>query len=215
MGHHHRKTRAWADRRKRLKERQLARCSNPALSGVVERNIVAIETHRQEAEAAKSLQDHIADRITRFSGSMLFIYLHVGIFAVWLGANLRIAGLPAFDPFPFGMLTTLVSLEAIFLSAFVLVSQNRQAEIAEQRAELDLQINLLSEYEVTRMLILIDKIAEKLGVCDESNRELKELEKDTEPSEVLKELEKHNGVSSFQSTSSSAGAKKANQEVRP
>jgi uncharacterized membrane protein len=196
MGHHHRKTRAWSDRRKLLKERQLARCRNPALAGIVERNIDAIETHRREAEASKSFQDQIADVITRFSGSMPFIYIHVAIFAVWIGGNLGVAGIPAFDPFPFGMLTTIVSLEAIFLSAFVLVSQNRQAEIAERRAELDLQINLLTEYEVTRILTLTDKLAERLGVHEKAKGELKELERDIEPEEVLKELENRDAASS-------------------
>jgi uncharacterized membrane protein len=87
------------------------------------------------------------------------------------------------------MLTTIVSLEAIFLSTFVLLSQNRQALVAERRSELDLQINLLSEYEVTRILMLTDAIAKKLGIrlCDPS--ELKDLENDVDPETLLKELE--------------------------
>jgi uncharacterized membrane protein len=201
MGHHHRRARIWAERRQRLQEGQLARCRNPALAKVVERNIDSIEAHRTEAEASKSVQDHVADAITRFSGSMLFVYIHVVGFAIWIGANLGILSIPAFDPFPFGMLTTIVSLEAIFLSAFVLVSQNRQAEIAERRAELDLQINLLTEYEVTRILILTDKLAERLGVCEEAKEDLEELERDIEPGEVLKELEKRNGLSILQKAS--------------
>lgn len=213
MGHHHRKTRAWSERRKLLKENQLARCSHPALAGVVERNITAIESHRQEVEASKGLQDHLADGITRFSGSMLFIYLHVVIFAVWIVGNLHLGGLPAFDPYPFGMLTTIVSLEAIFLSTFVLVSQNRQAEMAERRAELDLQINLLTEYEVTRILILTDKLAEKMGVCEEVKEELRELERDIEPGEMLKELEKRNGVSTAAKMTGKGASVRAKESV--
>jgi uncharacterized membrane protein len=193
MAHHYRKARVWTDRRKLLQQRQLERCRNPRLAAVVERNIDAIEEHRREAEAAKTFQDHIADRITLFSGSMAFVYIHVVIFAVWIVGNLGIAGLPAFDPFPFGMLTTIVSLEAIFLSTFVLVSQNRQAQIAEHRSELDLQINLLTEYELTRVLILMDRIAEQMGINLDEKEELQELERDIEPAEVLQELEKRNG----------------------
>lgn len=209
MAHHHRRTRSWADRRQTLKENQLKRCRNPALAGIVEQNIEAIETHRQEVEGGKSLQDHVADAITRFSGSMVFIYLHVLIFGIWIIGNLGIAAIPAFDPFPFGMLTTIVSLEAIFLSTFVLVSQNRQAEIAERRAELDLQINLLTEYEVTRILTLTDKIAQQLGASEDAKEE---LERDTKPSDVLKELEKRNGVSTTHTAVKGDKATKSKKE---
>lgn len=172
-----------------MKDQQLARCQNPQLASVVERNIESIEKHRRDAEEAKTTQDHIADVITWFSGSLPFVYFHVVLFALWIGANLRIGGFPAFDPYPFGMLTTIVSLEAIFLSTFVLVSQNRQAAIADRRSELDLQINLLTEYEVTRVLTLVDAIAKKLDIdlCDEE--ELTDLQKDVAPEAVLSELE--------------------------
>lgn len=86
-------------------------------------------------------------------------------------------------------MTTIVSLEAIFLSTFVLVSQNRQAVIAERRAELDLQINLLSEYEVTRILTLIDAMAKKMNLHECDKAEIKELKKDVKPEAVLQELE--------------------------
>lgn len=177
------------ENRKLMRERQLARCRNPGLADIVERNIDAIEQHRQDAESAKSAQDHIADAITWFSGSLPFVYFHVILFAVWIGVNLEIAGMPAFDQYPFGMLTTIVSLEAIFLSTFVLVSQNRQAAIADRRSELDLQINLLTEYELTRVLTLVDEIAKKLNIesCDEA--ELQELEQDVAPEALLNELE--------------------------
>jgi uncharacterized membrane protein len=95
-----------------------------------------------------------------------------------------------FDPFPFGLLTTIVSLEALFLSTFVLVSQNRQAELADRRTELDLQINLLTEYELTRALTLTDRIATKLEVADDDDEELKQLEQDVEPEAVLRKLER-------------------------
>jgi uncharacterized membrane protein len=172
-----------------MAEGQLARCGYDSLAKVVERNIETMDEHRLEADEARSTQDRIADWITHLSGSMAFVYFHVAWFTIWILINLGIAGLPAFDPFPYGLLTTIVSLEAIFLSTFVLVSQNRQAKIAEQRAELDLQINLLSEYETTRVLTLVDAIAEKLGIDACDNQELKELEEDVRPKDVLATLE--------------------------
>src|SRR4029078_2903462 len=177
-------------KRKLMLESQLARCRNESLASIVENNIEAMEKHREEAEEARTLQDRIADWITDFSGSMLFVYFHVVWFAVWIFLNVGFDGLKAFDPFPYGLLTTMVYLEAIFLSTFVLVSQNRQAAIAEQRAELDLQINLLSEYELTRVLMLVDALAEKMDVeiCDKD--ELKELEEDIEPASVLHQIER-------------------------
>jgi uncharacterized membrane protein len=98
-------------------------------------------------------------------------------------------GFEPFDPFPFGLLTTAVSLEAIFLSTFVLISQNRQAQLADRRAELDLQVNLLADYEMTRVLMLVDGIAKKIGCDDCNDEELAELKEDVKPEELLSELE--------------------------
>jgi uncharacterized membrane protein len=92
-------------------------------------------------------QTHAADRITAFSGSMTFVYLHVAWFGLWVAVNvgLHLLGLPRFDPFPFGLLTMIVSLEAIFLGTFVLISQNRQSQRADIRSQLDFENNLRSE----------------------------------------------------------------------
>lgn len=172
-----------------LKQRQLEHFKNPALAHVVERNIEAIDQYRRESEESRSFRDRIADLVTRFSGSIPFIYFHVAWFGIWVLLNLEIGGFPAFDPYPFGLLTTIVSLEAIFLSTFVLVSQNRQGEIAERRAELDLQFDLLSEYEVTRILTLIDAIAKNMNLDEGDKEEIKELKKDVKPEAVLQELD--------------------------
>jgi uncharacterized membrane protein len=88
-------------------------------------------------------------------------------------------------------LTTIVSLEAIFLSTFVLVSRNRQAALADRRSELDLQINLLAEYEMTRVLTLVDRLAKKFDIDDCNDEELAELKQDVKPDHLLKELESH------------------------
>jgi uncharacterized membrane protein len=181
-----------SDGRQLLRQRQLDRVKNPALAHVVERNIDAIDEYRREAEDARTFRDRVADGVTRFAGSIPFIYFHVVWFGIWIPVNLRIGGFPAFDPFPFGLLTTIVSLEAIFLSTFVLVSQNRQAVIAERRAELDLQFDLLAEYEVTRILTLIDGLAKKMNLNEGNKEEIKELKKDVKPEAVLQKLENKN-----------------------
>jgi uncharacterized membrane protein len=173
---------------KRWGEEQLARCNNPELAGVIQRNIATIAAIRQKAQDAKTTQDRIADHITQFSGSMLFFYLHAAWFGAWIIVNLSLTKLTPFDPFPFGLLTLIVSLEAIFLSTFVLLSQNRQAATADERADMDLQIDLLAEYEITRLLILVDGIAKHLGLTDGKDPELSELEQEVDPDVLAKKL---------------------------
>lgn len=94
----------------------------------------------------RSTQDRVADAITAFAGTMLFVYLHALWFAVWIALNEGLLGKAGiFDPYPYGLLTMIVSLEAIFLSTFVMVSQNRQATRENVRADLDFETNLRSE----------------------------------------------------------------------
>jgi uncharacterized membrane protein len=91
-------------------------------------------------------QDKLTDRITSFAGSMRFVYLHAAWFGLWIAVNAGLFGAAlVFDKFPYGLLTMIVSLEAIFLSTFVMISQNRQAARADVRAELDFETNLRSE----------------------------------------------------------------------
>ncbi|MDX6267368.1 MAG: hypothetical protein QOD70_2108 [Frankiales bacterium] len=95
--------------------------------------------------SVRKAQDDVTDSITSFAGSLSFVYIHVGWFTVWVLLNVGVFGLTAFDKFPFGLLTLIVSLEAIFLSTFVMISQNRQAARADVRSELDFETNLRSE----------------------------------------------------------------------
>ncbi len=158
------------------------------VAAVVQRNIESINRNKQQLEASKSREERIADHLTRFTGSMWFVYLHEAWFLLWIGVNLGFLGVRPFDPPPFGVLTLIVSLEAIFLSTFVLISQNREAAAQGKREELDLQINLLSEHEITRILYLADLIADKLAVERLSSLELEELEEDVEPESLLAEM---------------------------
>ena len=163
---------------------------NPALSKVIERNIRTIIHLRTKAGRERNLQARIADVITSFSGRMIFAYLHIAWFGIWILLNTGHLGVPVFDPFPYGLLTMVVSLEAIFLSTFVLISQNRLGEETERRADLDLHIGLLTEHELTRVLQMLDAIQDKLGIVDHANSDLADLEMETKPEDVLAEIER-------------------------
>lgn len=154
----------------------------------LEENIEAIRGARRRADRKKNWGDRVADWVTAFSGSMIFVYLHIFWFGLWIAANLIPLGIPQFDPFPFSLLTMIVSLEAIFLSTFVLISQNHAAKLDSRRADLDLQIDLLAEHEVTQLLCLVAAIAKKLEVPLHP-ADLEELEQDVDPDALLEELE--------------------------
>lgn len=154
-------------------------------ASVLERNINVLRDKRHQEANQAGFQDRIANAITRFSGSMLFVYAHMALVGGWVAVNAGwIPGVNPFDP-SFVILATVASVEAIFLSTFVLISQNRAAAEADRRAELDLQTNLLSEHEITRLLSLTIAIAEKLGVDEAYDPSLKELEKHVAPEKVL------------------------------
>jgi uncharacterized membrane protein len=161
---------------------------NPALSKVIERNIRTIIHLRTKAARERGLQSRIADVITSFSGRMIFVYVHIVWFGIWILLNTGKFGVRIFDPFPYGLLTMVVSLEAIFLSTFVLISQNRLSDESERRADLDLHIGLLTEHELTRVLQMLDVIQDKLGIVDHENSELADLEMETKPEDVLAEI---------------------------
>jgi uncharacterized membrane protein len=159
------------------------------LSPVLERNIRALQRRRQREEKEATVEERVAEAITRFTGSMRFVYLHLAFFGFWVVANLGwVPGVPAWDP-SFVVLAMVASVEAIFLSTFVLISQNRMAAAADKRADLDLQISLLAEHEVTRLVTLVSGIADRMGVKTEADADLKEITLDVAPEAVLDELE--------------------------
>jgi uncharacterized membrane protein/uncharacterized protein with PQ loop repeat len=137
------------------------------LASTLDRNIEALRQRRLREESSSSWQARIADAITRFTGSMLFVYIHLAVFGLWIVANLHlIPGVPAWDD-SFVILAMIASVEAIFLSTFVLITQNRMATAADKRADLDLQISLLTEHELTKMATLMDDMARAMGGEDE------------------------------------------------
>ncbi|MBU5615387.1 DUF1003 domain-containing protein [Geomonas azotofigens] len=159
--------------------------SDQTMASVVSRNIAALLERRQAEERGKGAQERLADAITSFTGSMPFVYIHLVIFGAWILVNVGwIHFLPRFDP-TLVILAMVASVEAIFLSTFVLISQNRMQASADRRAELNLHIDLLAEHEVTRIITLLTAIGEKLGVAESRNPELEELTKDVKPEKVL------------------------------
>jgi uncharacterized membrane protein len=161
----------------------------PGLSPVLERNIRALQLRREREEKEASAEERLAEAITRFTGSMRFVYLHLALFGFWVAANLGwVPGVPAWDP-SFVVLAMVASVEAIFLSTFVLISQNRMAAAADKRADLDLQVSLLAEHEVTRLVTLVSGIADRLGVETEADAEVEEIAQDVAPEAVLDEIE--------------------------
>ena len=130
----------------------------------------------RELEKLKTLQDKIADKITTFAGSMKFVYAHSLWFGLWVLINLGLLGAGLqFDKFPFGLLTLIVSLEAIFLSTFVMISQNIQASAAEIRSELDYQTNIKAEKEIDVVMKTLQRVAEKQDIkIDDLLDELKD-----------------------------------------
>lgn len=145
---------------------------------------------RREREAIEaSLSEKISDRITRFAGSMIFVAVHAVAYSLWLAVNLgAIPGVKPFDP-SFVVLAMEASVEAIFLSTFVLISQNRMMSAAARQSDLDLQINLLAEHELTRLVKLVDAMATKMDVNVVEREELNEIKEDVSPEAVIDGLE--------------------------
>jgi len=169
----------------------------PGLSSVLERNIQTLNQRRAREEKQATAQEKIAQAITRFTGSMLFVYIHLAIFGFWIIANLGwIPGVPQWDE-SFVVLAMMASVEAIFLSTFVLISQNRMQAAADKRADLDLQISLLAEHEVTKLVTLVKAMADHMGVVTAIDDELPEITRNVAPEAVLDEIEAaaHDGLS--------------------
>jgi uncharacterized membrane protein len=152
----------------------------------IRENIEAVRKMEEEFENRRTLPDRIADSIGGFTGSLSFVGIHIFLFGGWIAWNL-LPGLPKFDPFPFMLLAMCVSMEAIFLSTFVLMKQNRMSKREDLRAHLDLQINLLSEREMTLVLQLLQRISTRLGVRL-STDEIEQLTEETSVEDLATQL---------------------------
>ena len=152
------------------------------------RNITEICELERKSLERRSLSARIGDAIATQAGKMWFIALHLAWFGVWLLLNMKAKGATTFDPFPFSLLTMIVSLESIFLSLFILMSENRSRIQADQRNHLDLQINLLAEDENTKILQMLQALCEAHKLAIAADPEIQAMTQRTDIKSVLSEL---------------------------
>jgi uncharacterized membrane protein len=161
------------------------------LPEILERNIETLMERRKEI--GNTFLERSAAAVTRRIGSMGFLAAHALLFGLWTLPNIvALPGIPAFDP-TLVLMGSFASVEAIFLSTLVLIAQNRMSIAADKRAELDLQISLLTEHELTRMLHLVSAIADRLSVRSDVDEEIEELKQDVPLAEVFDKIERADG----------------------
>lgn len=167
-----------------------ARANAPGTgTAVLERNIRALRERRQQRQSTATREERVAQAITDFTGSMRFVYLHVVLFGAWIILNLNwVPGVRPWDP-SFVILAMAASVEAIFLSTFILITQNRMTAAQSAMEDLDLHVSLLSEHEITKLVSLVSAVADKLGVRSEVDAELGELTADVAPEAVLDKID--------------------------
>ena len=159
------------------------------MAKVVERNVDALLHRKEEEHRKRTFHERLVDAITTFAASMASVYIHFTLFGSWVAWNLGWLGIKPFDP-NFIILATFAAVEAIFLTTFVLIGQKRMNTQAAKWAELDLQMGLLTEHEVTRIMNLVMAMAKKMDIKVADNKEMEELSKDIHPEKVLDTMEK-------------------------
>lgn len=152
-----------------------------------EANINTVVQLEEEALRSRRTADRISDSVANFVGSVPFVSMHIAWFIVWASLNYRWL---RFDPYPFPLLCMLVSLESVIISTFVLIKQNRMSQRADHRSHLDLQINLLAEKEVTKLLQMQRLICARLDIQEaEKDAEVEELSNVTAVDNIAREVE--------------------------
>jgi uncharacterized membrane protein len=163
-----------------------------SVTALTEQNVESVSRLEEAAREQRTVTDRAAEAIAKFCGSITFVWVHVIWFGGWILLNV-FPGLHHLDPFPFTFLTLIVSLEAIFLSTFILISQNLETRVSERRSHLDLQLNMLSEQENTKMIAILIAIAEKVGADLGPDPHLEALTEDTRPEQLVEQIEAHEG----------------------
>lgn len=164
--------------------------SADGLSPTLARNIEAVVQRRKRDARNASREQKAAAAISKFAGSMLFVYIHLVLFGGWIAINVGLVSVvEPWDP-SLVVLAMFASVEAIFLSTFVLINQNRMAAEDDARSDLDLQVNLLNEHETTRLISMVEAIARHLNIETQADPELHELKRDVAPEAVLDRLKK-------------------------
>ena len=160
------------------------------LDQIIDHNIQALIDLRKKISSERSPRDRVTDGIAAFAGSIYFVYVHLAILVIWTVWNLGWLGVKPFDPFPFTLLPAIASIEAIFLSTFLMINQNRMRTLEERREDLDLQMGLLTEHEITRLIRLTDLIAKHFNIdASKAGGNLNEMKQDVPPTKVLERIE--------------------------
>jgi uncharacterized membrane protein len=180
------------------------RTSGPRSGAELTRRNVDRVVALEEAEHRKAtLADRVADAVTVFSGSIKFVWTTIVLVGGWIALNLELPRPERIDPFPFPLLTLVLSVEAIFLAIFILMSQNRAARVSEKRSHLDLQLNLLSEQENTKMMEMLEQIGKAVGAdfCD--GADVKVFAEATQPESLSDQIDEALGAGDKQSPAES------------
>jgi uncharacterized membrane protein len=148
----------------------------------------AFRAIKAEHASNRSPMEVLADRMIGVASATPFLVIHAFLFIAWIYWNLPISGLPKFDPYPYGMLTLVVSLEAIFLSIFVLMTQSRESRIGELREELTLQVNLRMEEEITKTLHLVAGLDARMNLTLADDPELRAMLEPLDPKKMEADL---------------------------
>jgi uncharacterized membrane protein len=159
-----------------------------AAETLTRRNVERMRKMEDWSKRHRSVPDRAAEAVARFCGRIAFVWIHAVVFAVWILWNV-LPKVPRFDPYPFTFLTLCVSLEAIFLSSFILISQNYEMRVTERRTQLDLQINLLAEQENTKILALLELMAKKMGAIEQDDPEIDALAAAIQPESIVRQIE--------------------------
>lgn len=159
------------------------------VADVTRANVEAMRQLEALENRKRGLADRVADLVARACGHIGFVLTHFVVMAGWVLWNVLAPEDLRVDPWPFTFLTMWASVEAIFLSSFVLISQNYQMRVAERRNQLDLQINLLAEQENSKMLLLLEAIGKKVGALEQDDPEVNVLVQATEPAKLAQQIE--------------------------
>lgn len=169
---------------------------SPAMENVRRRRRV-IRSIERRLDDRMSTAEKFSDRLVASFGTVWFLMVNGIFFAVWIILNTGyVSGIDTFDPYPFTFLTMVVSLEAIFLSIFVLVSQNQESKISKLREEIDIQVNMIAEQEITKIITMVSYLMKHLNVPVEKDPELKRMMRPLDTEEIEAELERQLGLGS-------------------
>lgn len=153
-------------------------------------NVGRIATLLEEQQRTLSPSERISQGISRFAGSLAFVAVHLAAFLAWACWNVLAPAPWRFDPYPFGLLTMVVSLEGVLVATFVLVTQNRLSQLADRRDHLHLQIDMLAEQETTEVIRMLREISAQLQVPQQNESKVEELAQETDVNELLHEIQR-------------------------